>query len=66
MFGAQGHRALVETFPIYGAARFLKRLPLRSVWRPMIKATALADPLPVRVRAFAMRLYRAALYAEAV
>ncbi len=62
----QGHRALVETFPIYGAARFLKRLPLRKVWRPIFKATALADPLPVRVRVFAMRLYRAALYAEAV
>jgi glycosyltransferase involved in cell wall biosynthesis len=62
----QGHRALVETFPIYGAARLLKRLPLRGLWRPMIKATALADALPVRLRAFAMRLYRAALYAEAV
>ena len=62
----QGHRALVETFPIYGAARLLKRLPLRGVWRPMIKATALTEALPVRLRAFAMRLYRAALYAEAV
>jgi glycosyltransferase involved in cell wall biosynthesis len=62
----QGHRALVETFPIYSAAKLLKRLPLRGVWRPMIKATALADALPVRLRAFAMRLYRAALYAEAV
>jgi hypothetical protein len=44
----------------------LKRLPLRGLWRPLIKATALADALPVRLRAFAMRLYRAALYAEAV
>ncbi len=62
----RGHRTLVETFPIYGAARMLKRLPLRGLWRPVIKATALADALPVRLRAFAMRLYRAALYAEAV
>lgn len=62
----QGHRAQVETFPIYGAARLLKRLPLRKVWRPIVKATALADALPVRMRALAMRLYRAALYAEAV
>lgn len=60
------HRALVETFPIYNAARMLKRVPLRTLWRPLIKATALADALPVRLRAFAMRLYRAALYAEAV
>lgn len=62
----QGHRELVQTFPIYGAARLLKRLPLRRMWRPLIKATALADALPLRLRAFAMRLYRAALYAEAV
>jgi glycosyltransferase involved in cell wall biosynthesis len=62
----QGHRALVETFPVYGAARLLKRVPLRNVWRPLIKATALAEVLPVRLRAFAMRLYRAALYVEAV
>ncbi len=62
----RSHRALVETYPIYSAAKLLKRLPLRGVWRPMIKATALADALPVRMRAFAMRMYRAALYAEAV
>jgi hypothetical protein len=34
--------------------------------RPMMKQAALADWLPVKARAFSLRLYRAALYAEAV
>ena len=60
------HRAVVETYPSYRVARVLRRLPLRGLWRPVIKAVALADALPVQLRAFALRLYRAALYAEAV
>ena len=60
------HRAVVETYPSYRAARILRRVPLRDLWRPVIKAFAIADALPARPRAFALRLYRAALYAEAV
>lgn len=60
------HRRIVETYPSYKAARLLKWAPLRSLWRPMVKALSLADALPVKPRAFLMRLYRAALYAEAV
>lgn len=60
------HKAVVERYPSYRVARLLKRVPLRDLWRPMLKAFALADALPVAPRAFALRLYRAALYAEAV
>lgn len=60
------HRAVVETYASYRAARILKRLPLRGLWRPLVKAFALADLAPLPARDFAMRLYRAALYAEAV
>jgi glycosyltransferase involved in cell wall biosynthesis len=60
------HREVVQTYPSYRAARLLKRAPLRHVWRPLLKAYALIEGAPVRTRAFAMRLYRAALYAEAV
>jgi len=60
------HRAIVERYPSYRVARILKPLPLRGAWRPLLKAVALADPPPLAARAFAMRLYRAALYAEAV
>ena len=60
-----GHREVVAAYPSYRAARLLKRLPLRGLWRPAVKAAALS-PAPLPVRDFAMRLYRAALYAEAV
>jgi len=60
------HPQTVATYPSYRAARLLKRTPLRALWRPLLKAFALAEAAPIKGRAFAMRLYRAALYAEAV
>ncbi len=63
---AASHLGLVERFPSYRAARMLKRLPFRPAWRPALKAYALAEAAPLSTRAFAMRLYRAALYAEAI
>lgn len=61
-----GHPSVVGRYPSYRAARLLKRLPLRAAWRPVLKSFALAEAAPLAARAFAMRLYRAALYAEAV
>ena len=63
---AAAHPAIVRTYPSYRVARMLKRAPLRGVWRPWLKAAALTEHTPVAARAFALRLYRAALYAEAV
>ena len=60
------HPQVVSTYPSYRAARLLRLAPLRGLWRPLLKAYALADAAPLASRAFAMRLYRAALYAEAV
>jgi len=60
------HPQVVRNYPSYRVARMLKRAPLRPLWRPWLKAFAIADVAPVAARAFAMRLYRAALYAEAV
>ncbi len=60
------HREVVSAYPSYRVARVLKRAPLRGLWRPLLKSYALMEDAPVRSRAFAMRLYRAALYAEAV
>ena len=60
------HHAVISRYPSYKVARVLKRAPLRSLWRPMLKAYALAEGPPLKTRAFALRLYRAALYAEAV
>lgn len=63
---AARHQELVARYPSYRAARALKRMPFRPVWRPWLKRFALAEAAPLRTRALAMRLYRAALYAEAV
>lgn len=60
------HGDIVRAYPSYRVAKALKRVPLRPVWRPMLKAAALAAPAPAATRAFILRLYRAALYAEAV
>ena len=62
----KSHRDIVSAYPSYKAAQALKRLPLRGVWRPMLKRVALAEAAPLSLRAFAMRLYRASLYIEAV
>jgi glycosyltransferase involved in cell wall biosynthesis len=60
------HRDIVSAYPSYKVARTLKALPLRGVWAPMLKSFALNEAAPTRLRAFALRLYRAALYAEVV
>jgi glycosyltransferase involved in cell wall biosynthesis len=60
------HADIVRSYPSYRLAKALKRAPLRSIWRPWLKAAALMDLAPAGPRAFALRLYRAALYAEAV
>ncbi|ESQ74408.1 glycosyltransferase family 2 protein [Asticcacaulis sp. AC402] len=59
------HPQVVATYPSYRAARLLKRVPGVGLLRPLLKAFALS-PAPVRLRAFALRLYRAALYAQVV
>jgi len=60
------HPEVVATYPSYRAARALKRLPGRRLARPLAKRVAATSVLPVRLRAFALRLYRAAAYAEAI
>jgi len=60
------HRDIVSGYPSYKVARALKSLPGRDIWRPMLKAFALNEAAPTPMRAFAMRLYRATLYCEAV
>lgn len=47
-------------------ARALRRVPGLVIWRRALRRIAVGHVLPVSVRAFAMRLYRPALYAEVV
>jgi glycosyltransferase involved in cell wall biosynthesis len=60
------HPAVVSQYPSFKAARVLKRLPLRPLWRAIIKAAGLSPLLPPKLRALSLRIYRAALYAEVV
>ena len=60
------HPDFVSRYPSYKAARLLKATPGVGHWRRLFKRAALSEHLPVRARAFSLRLYRAALYAEAV
>jgi glycosyltransferase involved in cell wall biosynthesis len=60
------HFEVVSTYPSYRAARRLKRLPGLRAIRPWFKRLALTEVAPVAARAFSLRLYRAALYADRV
>lgn len=60
------HPAIVAAYPSYKAAKLLKRLPALPGLRRMMRRGAETAWLPVAARAFSLRLYRAALYAEAV
>ena len=63
---AAKHPEVVATYPSYRAARLIRRTPGHRLARPLFKAIAMLDVLPDPARAFSLRLYRAALYAEAV
>lgn len=62
----QRHPEVVAAYPSYRAAKLLKRLPGLGMLRRGLRRGAEADWLPVATRAFSLRLYRAALYADAV
>jgi glycosyltransferase involved in cell wall biosynthesis len=63
---AAAHPDIVRGYRSYRAARLLRQAPLLRLWRPWLKALALCGAAPVRLRAFSLRLYRAALCAEAI
>jgi len=60
------HPHVVSQYPGYKAAKLLKKIPFIDMVRPAIKAAGLSPLLPVPLRAFSLRLYRAALYAQVV
>jgi glycosyltransferase involved in cell wall biosynthesis len=60
------HPEIVAAYPSYKAAKLLKRLPGLPLMRRLTRNGAEAGWLPVGARAFSLRLYRAALYADAI
>jgi len=63
---ATRHPDFVCAYPSYRVARALKAVPGLTTVRPLFKGIARAAFLPTALRAFSLRLYRAALYAEAI
>jgi glycosyltransferase involved in cell wall biosynthesis len=62
----EAHPAEVRRYPTYRLGRLLKLTPLLRHWRAVLKAIALAEPAPLGLRAFSMRLYRVAMSADAI
>jgi glycosyltransferase involved in cell wall biosynthesis len=60
------HPETVALYPSFRVARVLKFAPLKRIWRPMLRGVGLAESAPLRLRDLALRLYRAALYADVI
>lgn len=58
------HPEIVARYASFRVAKMLRPVPLRSVWRPMLKRVAVTTQAPLRLRVLAAKTYRAALYAE--
>ena len=59
------HPDIVAAYPSFRVAKALKRAPFRAAWRPVLREFA-RWPAPLPLRALALKLYRAGLYAEVV
>ncbi len=62
----KAHPDVVRRYPTYRLGRLMKATPLLRQWRGALKAIALAEPAPLGLRAFSMRLYRVAVSADAI
>ncbi|PQZ84135.1 MULTISPECIES: glycosyltransferase family 2 protein [unclassified Brevundimonas] len=60
------HPDFVAAYPSYRVARRLQAVPGLKTIRPLFRQAARTSILPVGLRAFSLRLYRVALYAEAI
>ncbi len=63
---AARHPDFVAAYPSYRVAKKLKAVPGLRLIRPLFKQAARIGLLPAAVRGLSLRLYRAALYAEAI
>ncbi|MGX1801675.1 glycosyltransferase family 2 protein, partial [Brevundimonas naejangsanensis] len=63
---AARHPDFVAAYPSYRVAKKLKAVPGLRLIRPLFKQAARIGLLPPAARGLSLRLYRAALYAEAI
>ncbi|MEL8054719.1 MAG: glycosyltransferase family A protein [Pseudomonadota bacterium] len=62
----QRHPDALKQTPLYKASRFLSRMPGRSLLKAIAGMMAKRRFLPIKVRLYALKLYRASAYAGAV
>jgi glycosyltransferase involved in cell wall biosynthesis len=62
----EAHPDVIRRYPTYRLGRMLKLAPLLGRWRQLLKGVALAEPAPLALRAFCLRLYRVAVTADAI
>ena len=60
------HPERVRTYPSYRVARLVRRWPARAALRTALRRLALSPRAPLPARVAAMKLFRAAVYAEVV
>jgi glycosyltransferase involved in cell wall biosynthesis len=60
------HPAIVSNYPCFNWARRLRSLPALRLWRGLFRDFAQSGLVPLKLRATALRLYRASLYARVV
>ncbi len=60
------HPELAKSLTLYKLSQRLRRLPAQKLMRPVLKALVKAGFLPARIRMFALKLWRASWYAEAL
>jgi hypothetical protein len=61
---ARKHPEAIGRFPVARLARLVARIPFREAWRPALRRLALARSAPMLARVAAVKVYRAALYAD--
>ena len=59
------HPDLARTLKLYNVTRKLRRIPGQKLMRPVLRSFVKSNSLPVRMRLFALKLWRASWYAEA-
>lgn len=60
------HPDIAKTLTLYNVTQQLKKVPGQKLLRPLLKAFVKLSILPVKVRLFALKLWRASWYAEAL
>ena len=60
------HPDLAKTLTLYKLSKKLKHVPGQKIMRPVLQTLVRSNALPTKIRLFALKMWRASWYAEAV